>query len=84
MDAETWMDAHKAVELGFADDIIRREEADDEPEPFEGSMLYSEAKVVNSLMDKIAKSCRIETKKEDNSVNADALLERLSLLKNWR
>ena len=84
MDAETWMDAHKAVELGFADDIIRREEADDEPEPSEGSMLYSEAKVVNSLMDKIAKSCRIETKKEDNSVNADALLERLSLLKNWR
>ena len=24
MDAETWMDAHKAVELGFADDILAR------------------------------------------------------------
>lgn len=23
MDAETWMDANKAVELGFADDIIK-------------------------------------------------------------
>jgi ATP-dependent Clp protease protease subunit len=23
MDAETWMDANKAVELGFADDILR-------------------------------------------------------------
>ena len=24
MDAETWMDAHSAVELGFADDILKR------------------------------------------------------------
>lgn len=23
MDAETWMDANKAIELGFADEIIR-------------------------------------------------------------
>ena len=27
MDAETWMDARKAVELGFADDILKRAEA---------------------------------------------------------
>ena len=27
MDAETWMDAHKAVELGFADGILAREES---------------------------------------------------------
>ena len=36
MDAETWMDATKAVELGFADDIITKNEfpkkEDDEPE----------------------------------------------------
>ena len=35
MDAETWMDANKAVELGFADDIMMRVKADpkeDEPE----------------------------------------------------
>ena len=42
MDAETWMDATKAVELGFADDIITRnafptkEEDEDEDEPKEG------------------------------------------------
>lgn len=42
MDAETWMDATKAVELGFADDIITRnafpekEEEEDEDEPKEG------------------------------------------------
>ena len=35
MDAETWMDANKAVELGFADDIITRAETKantDDPE----------------------------------------------------
>ena len=42
MDAETWMDATKAVELGFADDIITRnafpekEEDEEEKEPKEG------------------------------------------------
>lgn len=27
MDAETWMDANKAVELGFADDILFQKES---------------------------------------------------------
>ena len=30
MDAETWMDAHSAVELGFADDILKRSSEDAE------------------------------------------------------
>lgn len=29
MDAETWMDANKAVELGFADDILKRSDVQD-------------------------------------------------------
>ena len=46
MDAETWMDANKAVELGFADDIITRaalgaeklvEEQDEEEDAGDGS-----------------------------------------------
>ena len=32
MDAETWMDAHSAVELGFADDILKRSSEDAEEE----------------------------------------------------
>lgn len=32
MDAETWMDANKAVELGFADDIMVRAKAEPEEE----------------------------------------------------
>lgn len=42
MDAETWMDANKAVELGFADGIIARavldaEKPEEEPDEGEGS-----------------------------------------------
>ena len=33
MDAETWMDANKAVELGFADEIMTRAKAEPEKEP---------------------------------------------------
>ena len=33
MDAETWMDANKAVELGFADGIMARAKAEPEKEP---------------------------------------------------
>lgn len=87
MDAETWMDANKAVELGFADEVMKRGEADAEDhDPPEVSMMYSEAKVVNSLMDKIAERCRIEQKPTEDStkVKADSLMDRLNLLKNWR
>ena len=81
MDGETWMDANKAVELGFADGILSRTQAEDEAPPA-GSMLYSPAAVVNSLMGKIAAKCRIEkpnTTPTGRSI--DTLMERLELLK---
>ncbi len=59
MDAETWMDAGKAVELGFADEIITRDDISENMEPPAVSMLYSKANVVNSLMDKITAKCSI-------------------------
>lgn len=84
MDQETWMDANKAVELGFADDILKRSETTDIEVP-QVSMMYSKAQVVNSLMDKIASKCKIENKETDNThVKADSLMERLFLMKNWR
>lgn len=61
MDSETWMDANKAVELGFADDILKRSEANDMEIP-QISMMYQETQVVNSLMDKLATKCKIENK----------------------
>ncbi len=86
MDSETWMDANKAIELGFADEIIQRNGAVDMEVP-QVSMLYSKTAVVNSLMDKIVEKCRIQQKNEtENSkkVKADSLMSRLNLMKNWR
>ena len=93
MDAETWMDANKAVELGFADEIMQRTSADEAPEDSPSvSMMYSEAKVVNSLMDKIAAKCRIEPMEnctgatEETKVtgrSADEIRERLNFIKKF-
>ena len=58
MDAETWMDAHKAMEMGFADEI--RQRAEEDIEAPDVSMMFSRAAVTNSLMDKIAARCRIK------------------------
>lgn len=69
MDAETWMDATKAVELGFADDIITKnafpeKEEEDEEEEKESteedekkkpsnSVLFSRKAVNNALFNKL-------------------------------
>ena len=83
MDAETWMDANKAVELGFADGILQREGIPADAAGAGISMLYSKANVVNSLMGKIAAKCAIEPK-PTNKHRADDFMERLNLIKNWR
>ena len=82
MDAETWMDARKAVELGFADGILARAELTEDVKPMTMSMLYSKAAVVNSLMDKIAAKCMTKLKTEPAGRSVDSLYERLNLLKN--
>ena len=81
MDAETWMNAGTAIELGFADGVLERQTTDYIEQPQIG-MMYERVSVTNSLMDKIASKCRVE--KKTNTVTADSLLERLDLLKNWR
>lgn len=86
MDAETWMDANKAVELGFADEIMQRStESDGVPAPTV-SMLYSKANVVNSLMEKIAAKCAIEPKPavpERTGRSVDELRAKLNTIKNY-
>ena len=81
MDAETWMNANKAVELGFADDILAREEPNEVPAA--DSLMYSEAQVVNSLMGRIAEKCKIAPRTE-HKTKAEDLLSRLDLIRNWR
>ena len=81
MDAETWMNANMAIELGFADEIMTRSEVPEDMEPPAVSMLYSKANVVNSLMDKIAVKCKTKTKPEPQGRSVDSLMERLNLMK---
>jgi len=83
MDAETWMDVNSAVEMGFADEILQRSVTDEIEIP-QVSMVYSQAAVTNSLMDKIAEKCKIKPKTEEAKTKADSLMDRLNLLKNWR
>ena len=63
IDSEIWMDANKVIELGFTDNILKRSEANDMEIP-QVSMMYQEAQVVNSLMDKLATKCKIENKEQ--------------------
>ena len=94
MDAETWMDAHKAMELGFADEIMLR--AEEDVEAPDVSMMFSRAAVTNSLMDKIAAKCRIKAPDEsctgatevtenyvDDGRSADEIRERLNFIKRF-
>lgn len=82
MDAETWMDAHTAVDLGFADEIMTRPEVTDAENHVTGPMLFSRAAVTNHLMDKLAAKCRIEKKPTQPERSVDDLMERLNLMKH--
>ena len=79
MDNETWMDARKAVELGFADSMVERKLTDLKPPNI--STMYSEVVLTNSLMEKLKKDWEKQTKPNNKQVSADSLLERLFLLK---
>lgn len=75
MDAETWLSAHKAVELKFADGLLFHENGDGEadvPEP--ESFAFSRRAVTNSLLDKLA------PKNKEQKQPAGPLYERLNLL----
>ena len=86
MDAETWMDANKAIELGFADESMKRSADAENMGTPTVSMLYSKASVVNSLMGKIAARCKIQPNpapKEPAGRSVDALRAELKAIKNY-
>ena len=74
MDGETWMNAKKALELGFCDEILYQPEAE-QPAP-EDSFTFSRWAVTNSLLDKL----KTRIPKPDNRVRAADLKKRLSRL----
>ena len=87
MDAETWMNANKAVELGFADEILQRDSLEDAEPQTASAMAYSRVEVTNSLMEKLSARCCISAKptepKPTNTERSVAdLMERLNLIRN--
>ena len=77
MDSETWMNANKAIELGFADGMLKDEKK--EPEDImDISFAFSQKQVNNALMNKIASHIQ----PEPTGRSFDALMERLNLIKH--
>ena len=84
MDAETWMNANRAIELGFADDVLTDEKkvVDDFT-----AFSFSRKAVTNSLLNKLtrrsAETAAIAPKPEKTGRSVDALYERLDIMKQY-
>lgn len=86
MDAETWMNANMAVELGFADEIMQRPYEEEEMPQQAIAASYSRAAVTNSLMEKLAAKCKIDAKPvepEPAGRSIDSLIARLNTIKKY-
>ena len=77
MDSETWMNAKKAIELGFADGMLTDEKRmSDDAEAYE----FSNKVIEHTLINRITESSRQLPAKHGRSV--DELMERLRLMTN--
>ena len=80
MDAETWMNASKAIELGFADDVLTdAKKAASEAEV--DAYAFSRRAVTNALLNKMAVKGTPKTATPEGR-SIDSLMERLNLLKH--
>ena len=79
MDCETWMNAKKAVELGFADGILTDEKNTSDSEGYSFSAKDVEKALINKISAKAKRP--VENKPKGRSVNE--LQERLSVIKNY-
>ena len=86
MDSETWMNAKRAIELGFADAMMKEEKITAEMPAFE----FSDRAVEMALVNKITAKNRQDVPVDKQEVqpapkhgrSVDELMERLSLLTN--
>ena len=75
MDAESWMNANKAIELGFADKIMFMES---ETPDLTDSLIFSRMAVTNSLISKLPKQPKQPKQKTGTPI--ESLDKRLSLI----
>ena len=76
MDAETWLNANKAVELGFADGILKDEKKESQSDDV--TYAFSRCSVTNSLLDKMIPKKPITTNTHQPTIKT--LKERLKLI----
>ena len=81
MDSETWMNAHKAIELGFADALLADEKrATATDHSFAYSSKTAQVALLNKIVEKQDRRARGSGKKE-KSASFDELEKRLNLIK---
>ena len=82
MDAETWMNAGKAIELGFADSILTNSDSKQMHDAASmGSYSFSRRQVTNALLNKaIAKESKSTLAANKTTISVASLQQRLSLL----
>ncbi len=77
MDAETWMNANKAIELGFADGILE----DEKRKPSEDvTFAFSRRAVTNSLLGKVMPKVIPKQTELQQGIPLESLEKRLSLI----
>lgn len=79
MDETTWMNAKKAIELGFADEILtdKKRTADTEAYAFSGSAIEK------ALINKISAKAKPKTEAKPKGRSVDELKARLHTIKNF-
>lgn len=82
MDEESWMNANKAVELGFADGILKRNAESAALDQPDVSVMYSKAAVTNSFFTKVTEKCRIKTEPIIQERSVEECMKQLNLLKD--
>ncbi|MHB8963096.1 MAG: head maturation protease, ClpP-related [Saccharofermentanales bacterium] len=76
MDAETWLNANKAIELGFADKILEDDKKRMQTDDF--TYAFSRRAVTNSLLDKV----KPKLPKQNIGTPVESLEKRLSLIQH--
>ena len=84
MDAETWMNANKAIELGFADGILTDGKTGEEVPAYAFSGKAVQQALVNKITAKMTagKTVTPETIEPKHGRSVDELMERLELMKH--
>ena len=77
MDDESWMNAYKAVNLGFADGILFSDDKQKMKNTEE--FMFSRESAISAVMNRVRK--QIKNTEQKSNVSAESLYKRLNLLK---